>query len=356
MKAAFQSSTKSCEIVDQQPNKDFGTDTHVGDPPPGFSLSEDRAVIDFCNFRNLPDNEWVISPKFTCARREWKLHLNPCDEDGYAQYHLQAAFEDKITVDFDLDLRDYGMTSFKSEEFPKICEHGAGGRIRKKKLSLLPRFSPLTIYVRIRPHSDFWIHHAVKPIPTLSEYISKLFNDEESADVAFKVKNEMFYAHQHILKLRAVDLASDFCDSCDKTNPLPIDDVDPKIFCIMLKHSYGMDISTSVWNSHTKEILDASGKYGFSALKGHAETWYITKMQLTVNNAIDELLFADGNNLPKLKKRTMDYIIENGEAILASETFARLNASQELTKEVMGVTFQSNKRLRRDLENSTQQD
>jgi hypothetical protein len=32
----------------------------------------------------------------------------------------------------------------------------------------------------------------------------------------------------------------------------------------------------------------------------------------------------------------MDYIIENGQDILASETFARLYESQDLMKEVMG--------------------
>jgi hypothetical protein len=112
------------------------------------------------------------------------------------------------------------------------------------------------------PQSYNRIKHEVKPLSTLNEYISKLFNDEEGADVAFKVKSTMFYAHKHILKLRAVDFAkNDFCDdSCDKANPFPIDNVDHEIFQIMLKHAYGIDISTSVWNNHTTVILNASGK------------------------------------------------------------------------------------------------
>jgi hypothetical protein len=359
---AIQSSAVCEDWLDQWDRQlkflEYSTDTHVGHPWMFFPFNEDRVVIHFNNFDQLPRGRWVVSPKFTCARREWTLHLNPSDEYKHVKYCLQAAFKEDVTVDYDLNVRNCAMESLKNVVFPNcFSRHGIGGTISKRKLTKMRRkLSPrdtfaLTIVVCIRPQSDFWIHHVVKPIPTLSEYISKLFNDEGSADVAFKVKNEMFYAHQHILKLRAVDLANDFCDSCDKTNPLPIDDVDPKIFCIMLKHSYGMAIPTSVWNNDTTDILKASGKYGFNDLKCYAESEYIDSLNLTVNNVIDELLFADGHNLPKLKKRTMDYIIENGEKILDSETsFSRLNESQRLLKEVMRVTFKSNKRLREDLD------
>lgn len=42
----------------------------------------------------------------------------------------------------------------------------------------------------------------------------------------------------------------------------------------------------------SKQILEASGKCAVSTLKLEAEAWYVKDLTLTMNNAIDELLYA----------------------------------------------------------------
>ena len=78
--------------------------------------------------------------------------------------------------------------------------------------------------------------------------------------MAFRVKDQVLYAHKWILKIQAPDLA-DLCDLYDETNPVPIKNVDPKLFSIMLNQLYGTDICVDVWKDQAKQILEVSTKY-----------------------------------------------------------------------------------------------
>eukprot|EP00956_Cyclotella_meneghiniana_P040053 scaffold185525_cov40-Cyclotella_meneghiniana.AAC.2 len=60
----------------------------------------------------------------------------------------------------------------------------------------------------------------------------------------------------------------------------------------------------------------ASGKYGFTGLKLEAESWYIKNLELTSDNAIDELLYADSIHCIILKKTVTEFIMKNGDAIM----------------------------------------
>ena len=95
----------------------------------------------------------------------------------------------------------------------------------------------------------------------------------------------------------------------DVDAPMPISDVDPAVFEMMLKHAYGKSISADEWKEYSKQILVASHKYGFSALNLEAEAQYIIHMNLTEENAVDELLYADGSHCFDLKKAIIEYIV-----------------------------------------------
>jgi hypothetical protein len=136
----------------------------------------------------------VVSPKFTCAGCEWTVCIFPCDRDGNVLYRLEAAFNEKTTVDFALSIRNSEAVSLLGLEFPQVSEHGVGGSISSRKLlnANKNRDGTFTIIVRILFQPD---HPAVNPLPTLNKCISNLFNGEKSADVAFKVNDKVFYAH-----------------------------------------------------------------------------------------------------------------------------------------------------------------
>jgi hypothetical protein len=155
----------------------------------------------------------------------------------------------------------------------------------------LYNYGAFIIELRIRPRHPYidikMLHQGIG-----KQMSSKLFNHKESKDVTFQVKGRVFHTHKLILSIRAPDNVNSFCDT-DKT--IPIEDVEPALFEQIIKHAYGEVIHLSTWKSHCKEILTASGKYLFDALQAEAESRYIVQIKLTLDNAIDELPYTDGN-------------------------------------------------------------
>jgi hypothetical protein len=94
---------------------------------------------------------------------------------------------------------------------------------------------------------------------SIGEDIFKLFDDEESTDVSFEVKNRVFHAHKCILKVRSPALA-ELSEQFDKKTPMPINDIEPEVFEIMIKNIYGKSIVADEWQGRSKQILQAQGR------------------------------------------------------------------------------------------------
>eukprot|EP00956_Cyclotella_meneghiniana_P026015 scaffold55476_cov22-Cyclotella_meneghiniana.AAC.1 len=203
----------------------------------------------------------------------------------------------------------------------------------------------LTIEVRIGPEN--YCRRDATPKPSVADDLYRIYQDEDTADVAFKVKMNIFHAHKAILKARVPELA-ELAEPYDTKNPIPMKDVEPDIFEIMLKNVYGKDVDEIYWKEHAKQILDASGKYGFTELKSKAEEWHVKniKHNFTIDNAVDELLYADGKNCALLKKAAMDFIADRGEEVIESESYEKLDESPQLRKEFVKAALSSKKRKR----------
>ena len=326
------------------------TVVNIGPPPPGsgFNLKEYNAVVHVHNFASRPGN-MITSPKFSCAGREWVLEINPKNSYGSVEIYLKSKFRSTITVDYDISVKGYSATSNSRVKFPADESSWRNSRwsvSRRKTLNnALDDNGTFSVYVRIRPRDD--AHGDTNPDSKIcSRIVSNLMKNENDADVTFDVKGQLLYAHTIILKERAPDLVTDFCDACDKSNPIPIQDVQPEVFKAMLQHAYAHNISPSMWKDHTKEILEASGKYGFNELKSEAEALYL-KSEITVDNVIDKLLYADSYNLSMLKKAAMDFIVKHGGEVMASDSYDRLDESPKLRKEVMSAAFESSRKRQR---------
>lgn len=191
----------------------------------------------------------------------------------------------------------------------------------------------MTFIVCIRPGKDYYCRSLERRVLP-EKILEKLFLNNEDADVSFKVKKNVFYAHKSVLKVAAPEF-HELAEQFDKKTRMPIQEVEPEIFKLMLKYMYGQNISPHEWKENSKPILEASGKYGFTDLRLAAEAWYLKNLKLTKDNAVDELLYADGTNCLVLKKAVLDFIVDNGESVLGSSSFSMLYESQELTKEVM---------------------
>ena len=317
---------------------------------------EERVLVHYHNFAKLEAYAFK-SPKFTCAGHKWYLKLYPRGrevKEGMITFALGTDSTSKIVVDFDIMLKkktgdNFTASSVTKTEFPKCNNAGWGWPSYASRDEILDASNnilnkgTLTFEVRIRPHDDDICRRAIKKSPVADD-IYRLYLDKETTDVAFKVKTDVFHAHKLILKSRVPELA-ELAEPYGTDNPIPIRDVEPDIFGTMLKYAYGKDIDTNYWKENAKQLLDASGKYGFTELKSKAEAWHVINLQqeFTIDNAVDELLYADGKSCPLLKKAAMDFIIDHGEEVIESESYGKLDESPQLRKEVMKASFASKK-------------
>eukprot|EP00956_Cyclotella_meneghiniana_P027679 scaffold62721_cov23-Cyclotella_meneghiniana.AAC.1 len=340
-------------------------DIHVGQPNDDWPVEEGRVQVHFHNFADLPQQkgEWIRSSKFTCAGHEWCLWIYPRGRrnaaDGMVSGFLTTYLASKIVVDFDIIMKNKTGDNFrvKSEtkmKFPRPNSAGLWRMNYASRSEILDTSNnvlnngTLTFEVRIRPENCYCLD--VTPESSVADDVyNHLYQDEDTADVAFEVKGEVFYAHKAILKARVPELLV-MAEPFGVENPMPINDVDPELFETMLKHIYGKKIRASYWEGHAKQILDASEKYGFTELKSAAEAWHVKILQkkFTVDNVVDELLYADGKNFPLLKRSAMAFIVKHGEGVIESASYEKLDESPKLRREVMKACFASNNKRKRD--------
>ena len=336
-------------------------DIHVGTPAADYRL-EDSVRVHFHDFENLTTekDEMVVSPKFTCAGNEWSLDIYPGGEgaakEGFVSVYLCNKSAAKIDAWFKMSLIEndggiYEDASWVEENNFEAADHNGDNwgwkdfisrtEIVEKSNNILNK-GTLTFAIRIKPDKKHYCL-PVKPQSqlTLGKNILELLGDIDSADVTFTVGKSMFHAHKLILKAQAPELL-ELTEQFSTDNPMVIKDVDPKIFEMMLGYVYGKGIRACDWKKHSKQILVASGKYGLTALKTEAEAWHVKNLNLTIDNAVDELLYADGTHCLDLKKASIQFIVENGEGVLASTSSAKLYESPELMKHVMMELAKSN--------------
>merc|ERR1711957_447011 len=70
-----------------------------------------------------------------------------------------------------------------------------------------------------------------------------------------------------------------------------------------------------------EDLIDASDKYGVVSLKLAAEACYVESTTLTVDNVLDNLLYADSKNCALLKEAVMDFIVTHKYNIMGKVSF-----------------------------------
>ena len=189
----------------------------------------------------------------------------------------------------------------------------------------------LTIYVSMQL-AEF------TPKNPTSDLIMKLFGDEKSADIVFevsenqkpegksksrkraKISSANFYAHRFILQHHSPELAA-LCAMSEGMTPILIDDTKPDVFRHLLYYVYGGEISGEEFKIHSKDLINAADKYGVTNLKLEAEVWYVHNAEITFDNVIDNLLYADAINCALLKETVMDFIVKNKKEVMERVSF-----------------------------------
>ncbi len=308
--------------------------------------NERKFSIQFDNFKELPSekgHEVRSSTLFSCFGDEWRIDIYP---GGYYEYSadgmvcvflhrtstgknlkIQFSFEiGDITDSKDLNIRQ-GTHEFAGED-----DSGFWNFIPRSELvDDFLQEGALTIYVTMQL-AEFI------PNNPASSIMLKLFGDEKTADVVFevsenqkpegksksrkraKISSANFYAHRFILQHHSPELAA-LCAMSEGMTPILINDVKAEVFRHLLYYVYGGEINEDDFKSHAKDLINAADKYGVTNLKLAAEVWYVHNAEITFDNVIDNLLYADAMNCALLKETVMDFIVKNKKEVMQRVSF-----------------------------------
>ena len=321
------------------------------------------------------------SPQFTCCGYQWRLDIYRF-ESGYAGIRIDNLSNESVNIIWSLCVRDSTgkeVAQFDSEIGGGSKRHfeacdvnditnadcwGKGDFLKRSAINNVLEEGTLTVEVRMRLIEAV---EDVKPDPPvfipknpLNKMILNLYGDEESADIVFDLVDNTseesvgssssdgdsspsrkrakttssattFYAHRLILENTSSTLA-ELCKTAAASSSssgdmvrspirIPITDVKPGTFRHVLYYIYGGKLSELELKENAKEIIDAADRYGVISLKLEAEACYVKSTTITVENMIDNLLYADSKNCALLKEAVVDFMVSNGNGILGKVSF-----------------------------------
>ena len=317
------------------------TTLDVGKKPSSGESWESFQIL-FHRFADLSSEvgEFFQSPKFTCNGHEWCLRIYPGgydqESERYLSVYLEYCSEWKTTASYEIcvlgkhrrehnkesSIDDFiGKTTNETWGWPKYC----------KRSNILSTYLDddgtlaIVVFMKRDASSPF------VPNNPMSGAITSMFLDEETADVCFEVSDVdanaddrgeaasspiTFYAHRLILKACAPMLASLFGSDDDEVTTVSITDVKPAIFRHMLYYVYGGSVPDGEMKIHAKDIINAADFYSIVSLKLEAEAAYVKSTEITMDNFIDIVLYADSMNCAFMKEVVMDFLTQDhGEAI-----------------------------------------
>ena len=303
-------------------------------------IDSDLRIINFGDFLTLEEGAVVDSPCFWCFEQKWKVQLRISEnlDVGLFLIHIPGSKKYKSQGEFTFYLaaHDYSSCDAFSIGYDESVSFGHASICNKSYMGISTILS-VSLEMVLHEHNRITNLHGQDY--KLRRSLCNALSDTGTSDISFDVKGQIIQAHLVILKAMAPDLVRTLnLDEHDASNPVPISDVEPDIFQTMLEFIYGGTVSFSEQseaNNYAKAIIDASDKYGIDSLKISAEESYVNSIDLTTDNVVDILLYADGNNCDMLRDKAMEYLMGNMEEVAVSPYFARLYQSESITKEIM---------------------
>jgi len=335
------------------------SDVHVGNPPEEWEGEESR-LIHFHQFEGLPSKkkDVVYSPTFSLFNHDWSLQLSPGGNSeakkGRVSLFLKHISSSKITVSFDLLFKaSDGVADIKLTSPPKELSSGQfwGWKDATTRSALKSDEPPtflthgtLTVEVRMKLDEKHRCKYFIPKNPFV-QCMLKLFLDDETADVSFEVQGKIFCAHKIVIKACAPGFLSSLCESCTGSSPVvSITNVDKNDFHHMLYYVYGGHISAEVWERHSQTLIEAADKYELKSLKIEAEAWYLKQLKFKVEEVVETVAYADKMNCFLLKEAAIDFIVENADEVLSSDSFENLPHSKIITEDILFAIASKNKK------------
>eukprot|EP00984_Skeletonema_dohrnii_P006410 scaffold2295_cov93-Skeletonema_dohrnii-CCMP3373.AAC.7 len=345
----------------------------VGKPPSSRGETWKTFTILYHSFEQLStgsDHHGIMSPNFSCNGKWWNITIFPCGggeaPDENVSIYLYHVSEGSASATFSVGILDMNgvvtSESDRNEHFFVVedgVSFGAGVDNFVKRSDILDPLKNIldsngTLRVKVQmkeePKTAFVPHN-----PFL-KMMQSIFLDETSADVCFEVSvpaeeegsdtaasDDLFHAHRLILDTCAPMLAA-LCGSSENGEmaTATITDVSPKIFRQLLFYVYGGSVPKDDLKAHAKAIIDASNKYSIVNLKLEAEEAYVDSTEITIDNVMDNLLYADAMNLALLKEVAVNFLADNGEELLTGVSFNDLPG--HVVKDMLVATTRKKKK------------
>ena len=335
----------------------------VGTPPSSSTTSDcsgwEIIQVQYHGFTNLTTtrNKAVLSPEFTCFGHNWRVQVYPggraSSDDGMVCISLRNLSNNSIALQYGFSINNecYKLNKFfispkEGREFaPFGTEFDAGNQISDcwgphnfaKRSEIIGALEDGTLIIEVRMRKFGETAPALPFIPEnpLVKNILSMFMNEESSDILFEVEEAAetgdksrkrsrtstpFYAHRFILQ-QGSSMLAEMCKSGGKSNAFSITDVSPEIFRHMLYHIYGGKLDDDVLKNNAKNIIEAADKYGLVNLKLEAEASLVTSTKITLDNMMDNLLYAASKNCALLQESVLDFAVENSDDVSEKVSF-----------------------------------
>ena len=307
----------------------------VGAPsaPPGQLSDWEITPVHFNGFaglRTIKDAR-VHSPKFSCFGHQWVVIMHPGgarnSNDGFVALllvHMTAeaiGAEIKMVVKHPNGGRDLALAT-KFGESSRVV----GSLNYAARSTLMNYLVDGTLIVEVHMRTSKPVQRSAPFLPEnpSSRNTLREFGNEETADIKFEVGGAVqsgtgrrkrgktstttFYAH-HFVLLRNAPMLDNLCNSGADSAPTVISNVRPEIVKHLLYYCYGGKIGDEDLQSNAKEIIDAADRFDVVNLKLEAEACYVDTVELTLDNIIEIVTYADSKNLALLKEHCMDFLV-----------------------------------------------
>ena len=315
--------------------------THPAGAPSGQLSDWVITRVAFNGFAGLPTEEGeIFQSEFSCFGHEWTVDLYPGgnsqSNDGYVGLFLSNSSAEAIEVELKFIIKHpkpwYTSILRTDRKLNKFSPPTGSPFVRARGYENFARWSTLLHYldygtliveVHIRTNKPGCQPAPFVPENPASQNMLKSFGNEETVDVKFEVGGVVesamdgrdptktptttFHGHHYPLQLNAPALA-DMCSPGDDSAPTTINNVEPAIFKHLLYYCYGGKISKEDLQSSAKAIIEAADRFGIVNLKLEAEACYVDTVEMTLDNIIEVVTYADSKNLALLKEHCMDFL------------------------------------------------
>ncbi|KAJ4818802.1 BTB/POZ domain containing protein [Rhynchospora pubera] len=143
----------------------------------------------------------------------------------------------------------------------------------------------------------------------LPQKIRKLGETNEMADVKFIVEGEIFSAHRTGLVARSAVFKAELSNCmANREEVIRVEDMQASVFKLLLEFMYTDNLPDEASFKTIQCLMVAANRYALEALVATCQQRLLTN--LTIDKAVDYLIFAHQHGFSKMKRQCIEFMLE----------------------------------------------